>query len=176
MLDDTTKVAVMAPQVAVGELTEDYSRFERLFFPGGCSEERVSSVDDGSTGQIFWSISPRVRLADRVEQLCRFARFAYEEIDTERLARAQNEANVLVQSSVFSENLSPDVCIDRHGEISFTHRSEAGYLDIGVRGDGELSYHVRNDHRPEHSVCDDHYWPDFAIPIELLESVQELAG
>ncbi len=175
MLDDTTKVDIIESQVAANALYEDYSRFEWLFFPGGYSTERVSFADDGSIDQIIWSIRPRDRLADRIDQLCRFARFAYDEIDTERLARAQNEANVLVRS-VFSENLWPDVCIDPHGEISFTHRSEAGYMDIGVRGDGELSYHVRNDLRPECSTCDDHDWSDFAIPIELMESMQELAG
>ncbi len=75
---------------------------------------------------------------DRVNELGRFAGFSYEALDTKKLARAQNEANGLIHSNVFSGTLLPEVCIDRHGEIGFTHGSKSGYVDMGVRGDGGL--------------------------------------
>ena len=81
---------------------------------------------------------PGERLADRVDELCRFARFSYEGLDTERLARARNGTNGPIHGNVFSGTLFPDVCIDRHGEIGFTHGSKSGYVDMGVRGDGGL--------------------------------------
>ena len=112
----------------------------------------------------------------RVDQLCRFAQWAYEGIETTRLAKAQDEANALIHSRVFSVTLSPEVCIDAHGEISFTHKSVSGYVDIGVRGDEELSYHVRNDPEPERSVNDDHVWQDGIVPMKLRKPLQVLSG
>jgi len=140
MRDGTTQAAAMALAAADG-------RFDRLSFPYSDrrSAKRVSATENGSSELKYSALPahPGERLADRVDELCRFARFSYEELDVERMSKAQNEANVLVHNNAFSETLLPDVCIDRHGEISFTHRSKSGYVDIGVRGDGELSYHVR---------------------------------
>ncbi len=183
MLDDTTQVRTMT-------LTSADTTFERLSFPNRHSVKPALAAEDGTSGYCAWSDefmeerraleagsdSLRERLAGRVDQLCRFARSAYEEIDAERLANAQNEANVLIYSGVFSETLSPEVCIDLHGEISFTHKSDSGYLDIGVRGDGELSYHVRNDKEPLLSAHADHVWQDYKIPMNLRESLRVLAG
>ena len=166
---DTTQVTTMT-------LATSDARFDWLCFPDRRSTGRILAAEYGSSGHCAWPSDLTEQLADRVDQLCRFARWAYEEIDAEKLYRAQNEANVLIHSSVFSEALSPEVCIDPHGEISFTHKSRSGYVDIGVRGDGELSYHVRNDLEPEQSVHDDHVWQDCIVPMKLRESLQVLTG
>ena len=118
----------------------------------------------------------RDRLAERVDELCRFARHCYEEIDRVQLSAAQNEANVLIYSGIFSERLSPNVTIDRYGEISFTHQSETGYVDIGVRGKMELSYHIRNDVAPDATDHDDYAWDSFDIPPTLFAAVEKFVA
>ena len=128
------------------------------------------------TSTFVWSTHPRDRLAERVDELCRYARHCYEEIDVTQLSAAQNEANVLIYSGVFSERLSPNVTIDRYGEISFTHQSDTGYVDIGVRGEMELSYHIRNDVKPDATDHDDYAWDRFDIPPTLLAAVEQFVS
>lgn len=118
----------------------------------------------------------RERFVDRVDELCWLARFSYEGLDTEKLARARNGTNGPIHGNVFSGTFLPDVCIDRHGETGFRHRPKSGYVDMGIRGDGELSYHVRNYRDPQSSAHDDHRWSDFAIPKRLREALKALAG
>ncbi|MFQ6554098.1 hypothetical protein AAD018_017280 [Aestuariibius insulae] len=137
---------------------------------------RPHNVDEDGTKTFVWSTHPRDRLSERVDELCRYARHCYEEIDQVRLNAAQNEANVLICSGIFSERLSPNVTIDRYGEISFTHQSDTGYIDIGVRGETELSYHIRNDVAPNATDHDDYAWNRFDIPSTLLDAVEKFVS
>ena len=145
------------------------------FFPSLLGDRTENSSEEG-TNSFVWSTHPRDRLAKRVDELCRYARLCYDEIDHEQLRAAQNEANVLIYSGVFSERLAPDVTIDRYGEISFTHQSVTGYVDIGVRGETELSYHVRNDVVPEATDYDDYAWDRFDVPAGLLAAVEKFVS
>ena len=140
-------------------------------FPTLTESDPHVKPEEGTTAFV-WPTHPRARLAERVDQLCRYARYSYSDLDIERLALAQNEANVLIHSGVFSERLSPDVNIDPYGEISFTHQSPKGYVDIGVRGESELSYHIRNDIEPSATSHDDYAWDQLDIPSNLLLAVE----
>ena len=150
---------------------DEHRALRSYFFP--VASHSSDNVEDDSSTYVF-PTHPRERLAERVDQLCRFARFTYSDIDHDKLRKAQNEANLLAYSGLFSEECAPSVCIDRFGEISFTHSSGVGYIDIGVSGESELSYHVRNDTDPERSVFNDYTWNDGSIPAELFHAIFEL--
>ena len=116
----------------------------------------------------------RDRLLAEVQSAHRFARHAYTDLDGARLDRAMEEAQRLAASGLFDADLMPDIVADQYGEFTFSHESPAGYIDIGVRGVGELSYHVRNDKDPAATRYDDHKWGDGRIPQELAEAIAAL--
>jgi len=103
-------------------------------------------------------------LYSRAKQIC-------EGVEDTQLRLAVVEAVRVLSSGLFDDFLKPRVSIDEHGEFSFSLQTGAGYLDIGVRGDRELSYHVRNDKFPEETVYNDVEWDELSLPDELVLSV-----
>ena len=116
----------------------------------------------------------RSKLLDEVEQAYLFAQKTYDKLDDDQFKIAFVEAQILADSQLFSEELCPNVSVDPYGEFTFSHKSKAGYVDIGVRGEGELSYHVRNDIEPDQTQFDDYSWIGFDIPHELLAALTSL--
>ncbi len=104
----------------------------------------------------------------------RFAKHWFAELDEEQLTKAYVEAFILINCELFDENIYPDISIDPYGEITFSHRSLAGYVDIGVRGVCELSYHVRNDICPDQTTFEDYNWEDYQIPSKLIKALKIL--
>ena len=116
----------------------------------------------------------RDRLLAEVQEAYRFARQCCTDLDADRLARALEEAQRLAASGLFDADLMPEIGADQYGEFTFSHESRAGYVDIGVRGVGELSYHVRCDREPAATRYDDCKRDDGRIPRELAEAVAAL--
>jgi len=75
---------------------------------------------------------------------------------------------------LFSTEINPDVCIDAYGEFTFSHKSLAGYVDIGVRGSRDLSYHVRNDIDPDKTAFADCEWDLVSLPTSLSIAMEAL--
>ncbi len=88
--------------------------------------------------------------------------------------RAYEEAIQLTHCGLFEGKLIPEVCLDDYGEFTFSHHSKAGYIDIGVRGVGKLSYHVRNDIEPGNSAYADVEWQDYHIPQALRVALRAI--
>ena len=109
-----------------------------------------------------------------IAQAFDFARHASPEIDPEQLDRAFTEAMFLARSGLFGSELAPDVSVDPYGECTFSHQSDAGYIDIGVRGENELSWHVRNDVDPARTVYGDHDWRNRDVPRQLFDAIETL--
>ncbi len=103
-----------------------------------------------------------------------FARSTWNDLDIDQLYRASEEAARLARSGLFAAELKPSVSVDEYGEFTFSHQSKAGYVDIGVRGAGELSYHVRNDIEPSETAYDDLPWKEHHPPEKLYEAVVAL--
>ena len=135
-----------------------------------------------STGEIFEGTIDvpaelknfRSKLLDEVEQAYLFAQRTYDKLDDDQFKIAFVEAQILADSQLFGEELCPNVSVDPYGEFTFSHKSKAGYVDIGVRGEGELSYHVRNDIEPDQTQFDDYSWIGYDIPHELLAALTSL--
>jgi len=119
-------------------------------------------------------LSVMQRSFEDVYQAFQIASHAFPDLDKNRLSLAFVEANLLARSRLFDGALYPEVCVDPYGEFTFSHRSEAGYVDIGVRGEGELSYHVRNDVDPAETKFDDYDWSDRDIPQDLFTALKSL--
>ena len=113
-------------------------------------------------------------LVDEVRWNFNFACITLNELESHQLDLTFAEALHLVSSGLFEAELIPDVCIDEYGEFTFSHQSQAGYVDIGVRGVGELSYHVRNDIDPSQTAYDDYIWKNYDIPIGLYKAIAAL--
>ena len=116
------------------------------------------------------------KLLDDLRQVYTQALHVYQDLDPNRLKLGFREAMFIVTSRLFGEKLCPNVSIDPYGEYIFSHMSKMGYVDIGVRGEGELSYHVRNDVNPGETRFDDYKWEDndFKIPIDLSKALKSL--
>jgi len=96
------------------------------------------------------------------------------DVNSDRTKNAFHEAIALTLSQLFSKEIYPDICIDPYGEFTFSHKSNAGYVDIGVRGERELSYHIRNDIDPSKTAFDDCKWNLGSLPIRLSEAMEAL--
>ncbi len=117
---------------------------------------------------------PTSHLLDEIDHAYQSALYFDVNLDRDQLTQAINEAKLLARSFLFGTELIPDVSLDSYGEFTFSHNSDAGYIDIGVRGVGELSYHVRNNFEPENMIFDDYHWRDFHIPKQLCNAIWEL--
>lgn len=95
--------------------------------------------------------------------------------DSDKLRLAAAEAARILSSGIFSDWLRPDVSVDTYGEFSISLRRPGGYLDIGVCGDGELSFHVRNDFDASKTVYGDVEWDGATLPDELIEAAIQLS-
>lgn len=114
------------------------------------------------------------QLFDEVCRVWKSVQGTLHDVDDRRVNRAFGEAVALTLSQLFSEEIHPDVCIDAYGEFTFSHVSRAGYVDIGVRGEGELSYHVRNDMDPGKTAFDDCEWDLRTLPTPLSIAMEAL--
>lgn len=96
--------------------------------------------------------------------------------DTERVRAAAVQAVRILNSGIFPDFLQPSISVDAYGEFSISLRSSGGYLDIGVCGDNEISYHVRNDTDASKSVYGDVEWDGVALPDDLIEAAIQLVA
>ncbi len=115
-----------------------------------------------------------VQLFNKVTQVWKSAQGFLNEVDDEQAKQAFQEAIALTRSQLFSEEINPDVCVDDYGEFTFSHESSAGYVDIGVRGERELSYHIRNDIDPNKTAFDDCEWDLLSLPKDLSIAMENL--
>ena len=111
------------------------------------------------------------RLLGEVYQAFVFARHSFHDLDERQLEMAFIEAKQLAASRLFGAELYPNVSVDHNGEFTFSHRSSAGYVDIGVRGEAVMSYHVRNDVNPQETRFDDYDWVDYDVPLQLFDAL-----
>jgi len=114
------------------------------------------------------------KLTSDICRVISFARRNFQSLDCNQLEQAFCEALVLANSGLFDSEMYPDVGVDPYGEITFSHKSSAGYVDIGVRGEKELSYHVRNDVEPCQTKFDDHDWNYNLLPRPLSDAIGAL--
>ncbi len=149
-----------------------------LIFPLLTEASQVIKVDplavDGTFEEVKTFSDENTRLMHEIWDAYTFAKHTFLELDAEQLELARNEAMVLAASQLFEAKVVPQVCVDPYGEFTFSHKSAAGYIDIGVRGERELSYHVRNDISPEDTRYDDYAWDDFHVPQELFEAIEKI--
>lgn len=89
------------------------------------------------------------------------------------VARAAGEALSLIESGLFNETAFPKIRVDEYGEFCFIISRESAYVDIGVSGNGELSYHVKNNETGR-STYDDVKEYDGDIPSELKLAISEI--
>jgi len=136
-------------------------------------EKSVPEIDGTRDGP-YLSVDAHSKLLNDVSQAFQFAYHAFPDLDKNRLFLAFLEAKRLAESRLFGYELYPEVCVDPYGEFTFSHRSEVGYVDIGVRGEDELSYHVRNDIEPTETKFDDYGWSDRDIPQNLFTALKAL--
>ena len=97
-----------------------------------------------------------------------------EGVDADRIVTAATEATRILNSGIFPDFIEPNVSVDDCGEFSISLRCPGGYLDIGVCGDGELSYHVRNDLDASKTAYGDVKWNGMNLPDELVEAAIHL--
>jgi len=111
-----------------------------------------------------------VLFADRLFELFQSARLFCDDLTEEQLENALRDAIRIRNSGLFPEYITPDVGVDEYGEFSFSVKSLKGYLDIGVNGGNEISFHVRNDSDPSLTAFGDLEWDRPGLPSELVES------
>ncbi len=99
-----------------------------------------------------------------------------EGVDAYKIKMAAVEATRILNSGIFPDFLEPHVSVDAYGEFSISLRLPGGYLDIGVCGNGELSYHVRNDLDTSKTAYGDVPWDGVTLPDELIEAAIQLAA
>ena len=151
------------------------SAFSFPYFNFLSHSEPVSTAEfDGTVDTTKIVNDAYSKLFDEIYQAFTFARHTFSDIDETQLELAFREAKVLAASALFGDELSPNVSVDPYGEFTFSHRSAAGYVDIGVRGEGELSYHVRNDIDPAETKFDDYDWDEYNVPTHLFAALKSL--
>jgi hypothetical protein len=109
---------------------------------------QVNSTE--STAQVY-EISELISLYQAARIFCI-------DVREDQLKIAFLEATRIMNSGIFPDFVKPHVGVDQHGEFSISLKSTDGYLDIGVCGDGEISFHVRNDVNPSLTAYGDTKW------------------
>lgn len=137
-------------------------------------ERNTNNSDKTIVTEPSLDVSQTQVLVDEVRWNYYFARSTWNDLDRNQLDSAFVEAILLARCGLFQAEFIPNICVDEYGEFTFSHQSEAGYADIGVRGERELSYHVRNDIDPSKSDYDDLTWNDYDIPIRLYRAIAAL--
>ena len=162
-----------ADTAADGQIPSDFA-FPSIFALSRREPTSTQDVDGTLNIPYQGDDSHNEKLLDVIDQAFMFARHTFRDLDECQLEMALGEAKLLATSRLFGAELYPNVSVDPYGEFTFSHRSCAGYVDIGVRGEGELSYHVRNDVDPEETRFDDHVWADYRVPHELFTALKAL--
>ncbi|MCY4152158.1 MAG: hypothetical protein OXE94_07985 [Aestuariivita sp.] len=142
----------------------------RIHYPYLLDREIIASLGDGET--VHNSIHNT--LFGEVRRVWEAVQGTFHDWDNEHVKQAFYEAIALIRSRLFSAEINPDICIDVYGEFTFSHKSPAGYVDIGVRGTGELSYHVRNDIDPTKTAFADCEWDLRSLPTSLSIAIENL--
>ena len=153
--------------------TAEFPTFNEHISPNKLNEP----VKDGTTYVPTRTISANTetRLFDELEIAYLHAKSMYQDLNSTKFVIGYHEAKILIYNRLFSEELYPTISIDPYGEFIFTHKSNKGYVDIGVRGENELSYHVRNDVNPSETRYDDYEWDDnYIIPKALYNALNSL--
>jgi hypothetical protein len=120
------------------------------------------------------SSAAKIYEVDDLFQKYQYAKLLCEGVESARLRAAFIEAANFLNSGIFSDYFRPSIGVDEYGEFSFSMRSSRGYLDVGVCGTGEISYHIRNDAEPEKTKFGDVAWDSISPPVELTESAIDL--
>lgn len=149
--------------------------------PDPFSHSNSSLCYDTSQASIFSKIAPPRTVdnqtsltsetlfdAKELFELFQSARLFCENIDELQLRKALREAASLLRSGLFSDFQHPQIGVDEHGEFSFSIKKPTGYLAIGVSGEGEISFHVRNDANPHETSYGDEPWDGGALPENLV--------
>jgi hypothetical protein len=133
----------------------------------GCSSSAGRPSAEGSSA---YSLVP----ANRLFELYQKAKMICVDVPGAVLRKAFFEALAVQSSGLFGDFYRPYIGVDECGEFSFVIKNSVGYLDIGVSGEGIISYHVRNDLDPALSVWGDDEWDGRGIPARLVESAVEI--
>jgi len=143
-----------------------------ILYPPSLDQKIIVGLEDGEAAH-----NPvHGQLVEEVVRVWKSARGTLHAVENGQAEQAFHEAIVLTYSRLFSTEIYPDVCVDAYGEFTFSHMSPAGYVDIGVRGAGEISYHVRNDIDPDKTAFADCEWdlgslpPSLSIAMEALQN------
>jgi len=144
-----------------------------ILYPPSLDRKITVGLEDGEAGY-----NPvHGQLVEEVVRVWKSAQGTLHAVENGQAEQAFHEAIVLTTySRLFSTEINPDVCVDAYGEFTFSHTSPAGYVDIGVRGAGEISYHVRNDIDPDKTAFADCEWdlgslpPSLSIAMEALQN------
>ena len=99
--------------------------------------------------------NPNIYSVNSLFELFQASRLLCEDVPESRLKTAFMDATKVLNSGIFSEYVRPHIGVDEFGEFSFSLKNEHGYLDIGVSGDGAVSYHARNDSDPSQTAYGD---------------------
>ena len=141
-------------------------------------EDYFESSQPAKYVRSFWDNpveSNAVRVHDKLYTAFIYWKSSFNPMEIEKLTAAYNEASSLVLSGLFGTEMVPNIGIDSCGEIIISHRSATGYVDIGCRGEKELSFHVRNDVDPTKTAYGDIEFDGSTLPEALVESIREIA-
>lgn len=137
----------------------------------------IVTSDAGAVYRGFWdnpSESNAIKIQQNLYSAYIFAKATFNVSDLEKLEAAYLEASALITSGAFGVDIFPSVGIDQYGEIILSQKLDSGYIDIGCRGEGELSYHIRNDRDPNLSAFGDVDFSESIIPADLIDALAEL--
>lgn len=82
----------------------------------------------------------------------------------------------VIINSVFGGDNNYDITKSENEETSITYKNSAGYIDVGLSNNGDLSFHVRNDCNPHLSSYGDIKWDGKELPSEFLTSAALITG
>lgn len=111
---------------------------------------------------------------DELFSLYQSAKLFGVDVEPDQLKSALLEAVRLKSSGLFPDFIKPQIAVDECGEFMFTYKNSTGYIDIGVCGEGEISFHARNDSDPEKTTYGDQEWNGLSVPDELIEGATSI--
>lgn len=152
------------------------SSSEVMIYASGTSQNWRSISADSHNDKVESNSLPKTKVLEvqKFLELYQSAKLFCEDISNDRLKVAVVEAIRLMNSGIFLDYVQPNIAVDDCGEFSFTHKNGRGYMDIGVNGTGEISFHVRNDQDPSSTVYGDEAWNGVTPPENLLAGVVSL--
>jgi hypothetical protein len=132
------------------------------------SSEATTSVHNVKSKCESSRRNPTVFAVRQLFELYQAGRLFCEDVPEAQLKAAFFEASRILNSGIFPEYIKPQIGIDDCGEFSFSIKNLYGYLDIGVSGEGQISYHVRNDADPSKTTFNDCEWDGLNMPEQLI--------